>query len=491
MSSSGHRRSRRPSDYGSSSGSSASRRSTRPSTSDTDVSSGDRRSKRSSGSFSCRGGSPDSPYPSWMMLNKVGACQDGFHGDRTTSATSRATSGKQISVSLELVEPPGTSVLILDYPQAQGHGTPAFTARWRRTYPYPHVVAAHRDVVLLEIMCPASSCPLDRDDYFVYQASGAGSSRRRRPSLSLLPARYYDEEEGIKRPYGHVQILMNRENTGIMSMSCTSRQEDEGSSFMVAHLEIWPRSQPSEITLHMFRSGCGEWETFKNLHVRGAHGGRDLRWWSTDAVVPYRRWFLIWVDYYRGMILLDTSSQSEEDPPPPELRYVPLPVDTVSTDPEDMELGRGRPEDSHCVCATRDGIKFVSVDRRHYRNFGVGHARMLRKTAAAASPLGRRLIPHLTPEFPVVNMENPDAVCFRLNKDDYKSEEPEWMIEVHMRKKTLLAAAAYSKKKCLNGIDVDEGTIRSARTDSYGHPLFPSELPRYLDGGQACKKRRR
>ncbi|WVZ53797.1 hypothetical protein U9M48_004691 [Paspalum notatum var. saurae] len=56
-----------------------------------------------------------------------------------------------------------------------------------------------------------------------------------------------------------------------MSMSCTShQQDDEDSSFMVAHLEIWPRSQPLEITLHIFRSGCGEWETFKNLHVHMA-----------------------------------------------------------------------------------------------------------------------------------------------------------------------------------------------------------------------------
>ncbi|WVZ53796.1 hypothetical protein U9M48_004690 [Paspalum notatum var. saurae] len=179
------------------------------------------------------------------------------------------------------------------------------------------------------------------------------------------------------------------------------------------------------------------------------------------------------------MILLDTSSQSEENPPPPELRYVPLPVDTVPTDPDDLELSRGRPRDSRCVCATREGIKFVSVDRRHYSNFGVGHARMLRwehtfrittwslredddgvytwskdatmsedELCAAVDSASRRLIPHhLTPEFPVVDMENPDAVCFRLNKDEYGSEEPAWMIEVHMKKKVLLAATAYSKKK--------------------------------------------
>jgi hypothetical protein len=38
--------------------------------------------------------------------------------------------------------------------------------------------------------------------------------------------------------------------------------------------------------VRLFRSGSGQSESFKNLHV---HGGRDLRWWSTDAVVPYDR----------------------------------------------------------------------------------------------------------------------------------------------------------------------------------------------------------
>ncbi|WVZ53794.1 hypothetical protein U9M48_004688 [Paspalum notatum var. saurae] len=499
MSSSGHRRSRRSFDYGSSSSSSASGKSTRASTGDTDVPGGDPCSKRLSGSLS-RGGSPESSYPSWVLLNQFGACRDGFHGDRTTSATSRTSNGKQVSVSLELVEPPGTSVLIVDYPQAQAPSTS-----------FPQVIAAHRDVVLLDIISPGSCRASDGHDHFVYQASSSSSSSSRRPSLSPLPA-------------PPEIVLMDQENMGVMPSTSQDQADDEDPSFMVAHLETsWqcPGSKPSEATVHMFRSaGSGEWETFENLRVRRCHGGRDLWWWSTDAVVPYQGRFLIWVDYYRGVILLDTSSQSEKDAPPLELRYVPLPLDkdAVSTDPDDIELGRGQPEESRCVCATRDGIKFVSVDTRHCSSFGVGHLGMLKWKhtfwvttwslredngcgytwikdatmsqgelwAALDSDSERQCIPHMTPEFPVVNMENPDAVCFRLDDDDDSDdddpEEPAWMIEVHMKKKALLAATAYSKKKCLNGVKVDEGTIKSARTDSYDHALFPSELPSYLDG---------
>jgi hypothetical protein len=64
------------------------------------------------------------------------------------------------------------------------------------------------------------------------------------------------------------------------------------------------------------------------------------------------------------------------------------------------------------------------------------------------------------------------------------------MIEVDLRKKVLLTATAYSKsKKESDGLSGDEETINSARM-KYSFDPIPSELSRYLDGGQACKKRR-
>ncbi|WVZ53795.1 hypothetical protein U9M48_004689 [Paspalum notatum var. saurae] len=502
---------------------------------DTDASGGHRCPKRSNGrSSSSSMGSSDSHPSSWVILNKHGARRDSFPGDRTTSTTFRSSDGKEISVSFELVEPPGTSVLVVECPP-QEPGPPA-SALWHSCQPC--VIAAHRDVVLLEITCPQLDSPYSCRfvDYLVYQASGGGGSSRR-PSLSLLPDHCKREtascSEATPRP-SPVRIFVREKHTGIMS--CGGRNQEQDSSFVVAQLhvahdrKIWPpSSKPSEITVSMFRSWSGEWEIFKNLHVHGSNGGRDLEWWSTDAVVAYRRRFFIWVDYYRGMILLDMSSQlsQEKSPPPPrpELRYVPLPVDTVPGDPEDPYFGRGSPRMFRSVCATRDGVKFVSVDHQRCSSFGVGHAGRLRwkqtfrittwslqedddggdytwrKEAtmsegelwdALNSERRRRRIPHLTPEYPAVYMENPDAVCFRLRNDDrYKSDEPTWMVEVHMKKKVLMAATAYSESKdgssC--GCYVDKGTIESARISSEGHLSFPSELPRYLVGGQACKKR--
>ncbi|CAO2141117.1 unnamed protein product [Urochloa humidicola] len=267
------------------------------------------------------------------------------------------------------------------------------------------------------------------------------------------------------------------------------------------------------IDAHLFWSGSTEWKLFKNLHVHGANGGRDLRWWSTDAVVPdYRRRCLIWVDYYRGMILMDMPPESEEkNPPPPRLRYVPLPVDGVSENPYDFEAGRGCPACSRAVCATRHGIKFVSVDLQHCSNFGVGHARLLtwhctfrittwslredeytwRRDATmyeeefwAALGSGNHF-PHVAPAYPVVDVDNPDAVCFMLKKN-HRYDDPKWMIEVDMKKKALLAATAYTKKTSSTG---GEDTINSARIMSHNR-CFPTELPRHLDDEQASKKRR-
>ncbi|TVU01033.1 hypothetical protein EJB05_53514, partial [Eragrostis curvula] len=67
-------------------------------------------------------------------------------------------------------------------------------------------------------------------------------------------------------------------------------------------------------------------------------------------------------------------------PSPPELRFVPLPLDMTNENPEDFEWGRGCPEASRSVCATRSGIKFVSVDHQEISSFGIGKMKRWRHT---------------------------------------------------------------------------------------------------------------
>ncbi|KAF8730942.1 hypothetical protein HU200_016817 [Digitaria exilis] len=269
----------------------------------------------------------------------------------------------------------------------------------------------------------------------------------------------------------------------------------------------------SKIQAHMFRSGSDDWKVFKNLQVYGASGGHDLQYWFTDTVVPYQDRFLTWVDYYQGMILADMSSQSEEKDEAPRLWYVPFPVDRVIDKPDHSDYGRGFPQGSRCVCATRDGLKFVSVDRRHTSNWGVGHddvmkwnhtfriatwslrehvytwrrdVTMYEEEFWGTLGSGDHVFPRVAPEYPVVNMDNPDVVCFRLKKNSCSSEEQTWMIEADMKRKVLLAAISYSMERSSYG---EPGTINYARVTSDALP-FSSDLPRYLDDGRNCKKRR-
>jgi hypothetical protein len=94
--------------------------------------------------------------------------------------------------------------------------------------------------------------------------------------------------------------------------------------------------------------------------------------------------------------------------------------------------------------------------------------------------------PHVQPEFPVIDVDNPDVVVFRLEKPDYcDGDEPRWMIEVDLRKKVLLAATVYCQES--DGLSGDADAINSARVSSRSDPI-PSELPRYMDGEQAYQK---
>uniref|UniRef100_K3ZLE1 DUF1618 domain-containing protein n=1 Tax=Setaria italica TaxID=4555 RepID=K3ZLE1_SETIT len=205
----------------------------------------------------------DVPGRHRVILNRAGGRRDNFTGDRTTLATSHTSTGDEVSVSLDVAEPPGTSVT-LDWPQ--GQPTESILA-------YPTVISADRNVVLF--------------------------------GISTLDER-------------------------------------------------------SQVSVNLLRSGSDEWEVLRNLHVSDGSDGQKLLGWSTDAVVPYRRRFLIWVDYYRGMIIAAVSPESDTKMPNLKLRYVPLPVYTAARTVHGFD-GRENPGVSRSLCVTRSGVKF---DRR-------------------------------------------------------------------------------------------------------------------------------
>jgi hypothetical protein len=155
------------------------------------------RSKRSSSSEATR-----ASYPTWVMLCRVGARWDSFRGDRTTSAVSCTSGGEEISVSFELVKPPRTSLLTLDWPQGPRPSEGSTC--------YPIVIAAHRNVVLLEIIYGAKYRRPAGIDHFVYKAGGEY------PSLTRLPICYWKGPWNADSPWPR---RMNREAVGLLSYS--------------------------------------------------------------------------------------------------------------------------------------------------------------------------------------------------------------------------------------------------------------------------------
>ncbi|RLM92376.1 hypothetical protein C2845_PM08G18520 [Panicum miliaceum] len=375
-------------------------------------------------------------HPAWVILNRAGARRDGFPGDRTTSVTSRTSAGEKVSVSFELAKPPGTSVLTLDWPQG-----PASI--------YPQVIAAHRNVVLLVVPRGVVDRPGELVvDYFIYEAS---SDPSRRSSLSLA-----------RRDAVDIYLLV---------------------SGWSANKSKW----------------YDEWRVLKRLPVRCENGDLlDLSRWSTDRVLPYRH-HLIWVNYYRGMIMVDMEDPWRQRPR--SIRYVPLPVDAAKRMiRDDWNYGRRCHEAYHNIFATGSTIKFVTIINQQHSSSSsscrcrstfritvwslcnhsdtwVEEATLDAEEFWALDPENR--LPHVVPEFPVFDMKNPDAICFSLNEGDHTFgySGKTWMVEVHTKNKVLLNATAYSEEWMSFYGQI---TTKSARVLSQGLALISSEMPHYL-----------
>ncbi|KAL6658280.1 hypothetical protein ACP70R_003866 [Stipagrostis hirtigluma subsp. patula] len=437
--------------------------------SDTEKETPDHRRSRASpsGSSSSGGGTaPSGALPSWVILNRVGARRDNFDGDRTTSSVSHTSTGERISVSFELVEPPGTSLLVLDWPQGPHP--------MKSTLSYPPVLAADGDAVLFEVSPAATNHPSAPDDYFVYRASGDPSGR---PSLSRLPVCYYNHKRrwSTEEP---LQRRLSRVGTGLL---CPSKD-----FFIVAILERSDYSL-SAANLHLQRSVHHKWEVIENVSIRGVDDGCDLRWWYTDAVLTYLHQSLIWVDYYRGMITANMSTFV--------LQYVPLPVDPVQGNPEDCDYGRGCPEASRSLCVAHGIIKFVAVNTRERSSgfsitvWSLSRAyTWIEDATLDAKQLWDRdcenRLPHVLPEFPVVDRENPDVVCLLLNESRHNSasKATTWMIKVHMKEKRPLQITAYSPDAS------DKKDFMIAREMSLGSSFITSGMPLWYSFRQAMKR---
>ncbi|KAL6870831.1 hypothetical protein ACP4OV_014679 [Aristida adscensionis] len=239
-----------------------------------------------------------------VMFHRTGSRWDYFAGDSTTSSTSYTSTGERISASLELVDPPGTSILTVDWPEEPAGQRPI-------------VVAAYGPAVLFRVVCSQKRDTCFLSNHFVYHLSSAPSEP---PSLSRLPLLYEDCATSILR-------ILAESATGIL---CT------GQLFMVANLRP-SKVSPSMIEMSLWVSGSDRWKVMDDLSVRGRS---NLSGWSPAAVLAFRHRFFICVDYCMGIIFADILHPDKNRPC---LWYVPLPVLAGPEEPNDWGY---RPTDS-------------------------------------------------------------------------------------------------------------------------------------------------
>lgn len=277
---------------------------------------------------------------------------------------------------------------------------------------------------------------------------------------------------------------MNREATGILSYS--------KDLFIVAELEISPRTSCA-FDIYLLYSWTENWKLFRDIPI-SIDGITNLGWWSTDAVIASGYRYLIWIDYLRGIIVADMDCENNGiDLQRPILWYVPLPIDPVKGNPYHSDYGRGYPERSRGVCDTRRGIKFVNInqcdnrftitlwslcdDRTWKEEATLDAARDIDCGMGLPNGLGMNL-PNVQPEFPLVDIENPDVICFLLNKGHHNidPEAETLMVKVNMRKKILLDCISYSNKRSSSC----QNSYMTARVMSEELSFISTEMPSYL-----------
>ncbi|KAM0848898.1 hypothetical protein ACQ4PT_054095 [Festuca glaucescens] len=243
----------------------------------------------------------------------------------------------------------------------------------------------------------------------------------------------------------------------------------------------------------MLRSGEREWELKRLPLIHDEGKLQEISCWDTDKAIPVGNRFLFWVDYYRGIIYSDVWEET------PELRYMSLPV---KPDPSRYHKhGRhGLSYRSLGATDTGDAVRFVEVFARcccgcrgttfcarssYAFNITTWDLRMDDMTTwdkvgvvdcdeLWSHPSYHGVVPHIRPEYPTVSADDPDVLCFMVQKNEYHMEDVDGdlavrLIEFDTRLLELRFVVCYDK-------------------DSFYNPdFFASAFSRYFDASSRSR----
>jgi hypothetical protein len=219
-------------------------------------------------------------------------------------------------------------------------------------------------------------------------------------------------------------------------------------------------SGPVVAELCLLRSGHDwQWELKRQLPIIHDDSKRhEVSCWNTDKVIPVGDRFLLWVDYFRGIILSDVWHDT------PELRYVSLPVEA---DPWRSNNRSGK--FCRSVCATEGGhaVRFVEVSSRCCCSCPSATVCKVSRNAFTITTWELRMedmttwdkvgladcdeiwslpsyhddVPRVRARYPIVSLDDPDILYFVVRKNMYQSDVDgdlgTWVIELDTRRMEL------------------------------------------------------
>ncbi|CAL4982181.1 unnamed protein product [Urochloa decumbens] len=341
--------------------------------------------------------------PSWVLLHSRHCRRkNSFAAGAKTAAEARTSTGQRLHVAFDLAAPPATSVL---------HYECAKAAREEKYCSGLNIIAAHGDSVLLRMgrdrypQPPAVPC-----DHFVYRAGGAG----RPPSLSLLPLLKGMEKykEGVEDP--SFRPLLSHD-TGIL------RRGDR--DLLVARIELLIEDDDGRSMAHLclLHPGMSQWEHKRlvpGVHEEGEETMGPLCGPNKAILVGDR-------DDHDLFPLRDSENMGAAGPGA---------VRFVAIEPRCCCGGFGR---SSCP-RSRYAFKLTTWTLTLTMDEPVT---WVKESVMDCEELwglpGYEGIPRVHLQYPVVSLDNPDVVSFRVVSN---TDRKAWTIQVDTRRKLLLAA---------------------------------------------------
>ncbi|XP_051230331.1 uncharacterized protein [Lolium perenne] len=226
----------------------------------------------------------DAARPAWILLDTLGYISD-YCPHNTTKAEAYTSTGKQITVSFFVAEPPAVSYFTVHCPDLKKED---FVTE-------PRVVHSEKNLALLSLSLRRGI--ETRTDYFIYRARPGHL-----PSLDLLPA-------GTDCRLSKI--------TALASVACVP--SSDGEHFVVVALGL--TFQPGRYEFNLFRSESGTWNYKLLVWGTSVLGPKPVTI-DPAKVIMLGGGAIAWVDLWNGILVCDDIFSNED---PADFRVIPLP----------------------------------------------------------------------------------------------------------------------------------------------------------------------